>query len=92
VDPPWRDLLTQRLYQVASGDEGGNEANPRRGDPVFKWGLECAPLDPDTDLASASRLGHAATRKDIDRLAIEGIRGAKRLLGNVSSKPVQARV
>jgi hypothetical protein len=67
-----RDLLAQRIYQVASGYEDGNDANALRGDPVFKRGLERAPLDPDTDLASAStfsRLEHAATRKDIDRLA-----------------------
>jgi hypothetical protein len=72
VDPPLRDLLAQRIYQMASGDEDGNDANALRADPVFKRGLEHAPLDPDTDLASAStfsRLEHAATRKDIYRLA-----------------------
>jgi hypothetical protein len=44
VDPPRRDGLAQRLYPVASGGEDGNEANARRGDPVFKRGLERAPL------------------------------------------------
>jgi hypothetical protein len=72
VDHTLRDWLAQRIYQVASGDEDGNNANALRGDPVFKRGLERAPLDPDTDRASAStfsRLEHAAARKDIYRLA-----------------------
>jgi hypothetical protein len=30
VDPPWRDRLAQRISQVGSGDEDGNEANTRR--------------------------------------------------------------
>lgn len=72
IDHSLRDLLAQRIYQVACGYEDGNDADFLRTDPMFKLGLERAPLDPTTDLASAatfSRLEKAATRKDIYRLA-----------------------
>src|SRR5512146_1036983 len=72
LDHSLRDLLAQRIYHVACGYEDGNDANSLRTDPMFKLGLERAPLDPTTDLASAatfSRLENSATRKDIYRLA-----------------------
>lgn len=72
IDHPLRDLFAQRIYQIASGYEDGNDANALRRDPMFKIGLERAPLDPDIDLASAatfSRLENAATTKDLYRLA-----------------------
>ena len=72
LDHSLRDLLAQRIYQVTCGYEDGNDANSLRTDPLFKLGLERAPLDPTTDLASAatfSRLENAATRKDLYRLA-----------------------
>lgn len=67
-----RALLAQRIYQVASAYEDGNDANALRTDPVFKLGLDHKPLDRATDLASAatfSRLENAASRRDLYRLA-----------------------
>ena len=71
IDPPLRDLLAQRIYQIASGYADGNDANSLRHDPVFKLGVEHLPLAPDQDLASAptfSRLEHSIDRKDLYRL------------------------
>ena len=72
VDHSIRDLFAQRIFQIASGYEDGNDSNPLRTDPMFKIGLDRLPLDPESNLASAatfSRLENAATRKDIYRLA-----------------------
>jgi hypothetical protein len=71
IDHPLRDLLAQRLYQIASGYPDGNDANSLRHDPVFKLGIERLPLDTTQDLASAptfSRLEHRVDRKDVYRL------------------------
>ena len=62
IDHPLRDLLAQRIYQLASGYADANDANHLRHDPVFKLGVERCPLDPAHDLASAptfSRLTRA---------------------------------
>lgn len=72
TDHTLRDLLAQRIFQVASGYEDGNDANALRADPMFKLGVERKPLDADTDLASAStfsRLENAATTKDVYHVA-----------------------
>jgi Transposase DDE domain group 1 len=71
IDHPLRDLLAQRIYQIASGYADGNDANHLRHDPVFKLSVERPPLDPAQDLASAptfSRLEHSVDRTDLDRL------------------------
>src|SRR5436853_4208444 len=71
IDHPLRDLLAQRIYQIASGYADGNDANSLRHDPLFKLGLGRRPLDPEHDLASAptfSRLEHQVDRKDLYRL------------------------
>jgi hypothetical protein len=71
IDHPLRDLLAQRIYQIASGYADANDANHLRHDPVFKLGGERRPLDPEHDLASAptfSRLEHQVDRKDLYRL------------------------
>jgi hypothetical protein len=71
IDHPLRDLLAQRIYQLASGYADANDANSLRRDPVFKLGVERPPLDPAHDLASAptfSRLEHHIDRKDLYRL------------------------
>ena len=71
IDHPLRDLLAQRIYQLASGYADANDANHLRRDPVFKLGLERRPLEAEADLASAptfSRLEHQMDRKDIYRL------------------------
>ena len=67
-----RELLAQRIYQIACAYEDGNDANALRSDPVFKLGLERKPLDEAADLASAatfSRLENAATPRDLYRMA-----------------------
>ena len=71
IDHPLRDLLAQRIYQIASGYADGNDANSLRHDPLFKLGVERPPLAPEQDLASAptfSRLEHSVDRKDLYRL------------------------
>ena len=68
IDHPLRDLLAQRIYQIASGYADGNDANSLRRDPLFKLGVERLPLAPEQDLASAptfSRLEHSIDRKDL---------------------------
>lgn len=69
---PLRDLLTQRVFQIASGYEDGNDANTLRRDPLFKLAAERAPLDADNALACGatfSRLESALRRSDIYRMA-----------------------
>ena len=51
ITHPLRELLTQRVFQMASGYEDGNDANTLRGDPMFKLAAERAPLDTDNLLA-----------------------------------------
>jgi hypothetical protein len=71
IDHPLRDLLAQRIYQIASGYADGNDANSLRHDPLLKLSVERPPLDPAQSLASAptfSRLEHSVDRKDLYRL------------------------
>lgn len=66
------DILTQRVYQIASGYEDGNDCTALRHDPMFRLGLGRAPFNDDAALASAStisRFEHAARRRDIYRLS-----------------------
>ena len=72
ITHPLRDLIAQRVYQIACGYEDGNDADRLRQDAVFKLGLERKPLDEAMDLASAptvSRLENAATARDLYRMA-----------------------
>ena len=46
-----RDLLTQRVFQIASGYEDGNGANTLRYGPLFKLSAGRAPLDVGNPLA-----------------------------------------
>ncbi len=67
-----RELLTQRVFQIASGYEGGNDANSLRNDPMFKLAADKAPLDIDNPLACGathSRMENALSSKDIYRMA-----------------------
>ena len=67
-----RDLLTQRVFQIASGYEDGNDANTLRRDPLFKLAAGRAPLDSDNLLACGatfSRLEDALSSRDIYRIA-----------------------
>jgi hypothetical protein len=71
IDHPLRDLLAQRIYQLAAGYADGNDANSLRRAPLFQLGVERLPLAPEQDLASAptfSRLAHSVDRKDLYRL------------------------
>ena len=71
VDHQLRDLLAQRIYQIASGYADGNDANSLRHDPLLKLRVERPPLEPAQDLARAptfSRLEHSVDRKDLYRL------------------------
>lgn len=66
------DLLTQRIFQMASGYADGNDANTLRNDPLFKLALNKAPLDSDNPLACGathSRLENALSKADLYRLA-----------------------
>jgi hypothetical protein len=70
IDPTLRDLLAQRIYQLASGYADGNDANSLRHDPLFKLGVERRPLAPDQAVARAptfSRLDHSVDRQDVYR-------------------------
>ena len=72
ITHPLRDLLTQRVFQIASGYEDGNDANSLRSDPLFKLAAGRAPLDAGNSLASGStfsRLEGALRRSDIYRMA-----------------------
>ena len=61
------DILKQRIYQIASGYEDGNDCNSLRHDPVFRLGVGAKPFDTDdADGALAcgstiSRFEHAVT-------------------------------
>jgi hypothetical protein len=71
IDHTMRDLLAQRIYQIASGYPDGNDANSLRHDPMCTLGGERLPLDAAQDVASAptfSRLEHQVDRKDLYRL------------------------
>jgi len=71
IDHTLRDLLAQRIYQIASGYADGNDANSLRHDPLVKLSVERPPLEPAQALASAptfSRLEHSVDRKDLSRL------------------------
>jgi Transposase DDE domain group 1 len=67
------DILKQRIYQIASGYEDGNDCNTLRHDPVFRLGVGHKSFDTD-EMAGAlasgstiSRLEHAMSTKDIYR-------------------------
>ena len=49
IDHPLRDLLAQRLYQLASGYADANDAQHLRHDPLCKLGVERSPLETASD-------------------------------------------
>jgi len=72
ITHPLRDLLKQRVFQIASGYEDGNDANALRDDPLFKLAAGRAPLDSNNPLACGathSRLEGALRRSDLYRIA-----------------------
>jgi hypothetical protein len=65
-----KDILSQRIYQIASGYEDANDSKTLRSDPAFKLAVNRLPVSGE-DLASQptiSRLENAATRSDLHRL------------------------
>ncbi|ARU55352.1 IS1380 family transposase [Oleiphilus messinensis] len=72
IDHSLKDLLVQRVLQMACGYEDSNDSNFLRKDPMFKLAAGRPPLDDDKHLASAptfTRLGQSMTRSDIYRMA-----------------------
>jgi len=72
ITHPLRELLTQRVFQIASGYEDGNDANSLRRDPLFKLAAERAPLDAGNQLACGathSRPEGSLRRSDLYRMA-----------------------
>ncbi len=65
-----RDVLTQRVFQIGSGYDDGNDSNSLRHDPMFRLGAGRKPFEPEDALASGatiSRFEHAATSRDVYR-------------------------
>lgn len=74
IDHPLKELLVQRVLQMACGYEDANDSNRLRKDPMFKLATGRNPLGSDNHLASAptfTRLGQSMTRSDIYRMAEE---------------------
>ena len=72
INHSMRDLLTKRIFQIASGYEDGNDANTLRHDPLFKLSAGRAPLYAVRLLACGatfSRLEGSLRRSDIYRMA-----------------------
>lgn len=70
------DILKQRIYQIASGYEDGNDSNTLRQDPVFRLRVGRKLFDADDATpgalasgATLSRFEHAMDSKDIYRLS-----------------------
>ena len=64
------DVLTQRIFQIGSNYEDGNDSYLLRHDPMFRLGAGHKPFDPKDALASGatiSRFEHAVTRRDVYR-------------------------
>lgn len=71
VDHPLVDLLRQRIYQIACGDEEANDCDAWRGDPALKMACARRPIT-GRDLASQptrSRLENRGRRTEWSRLA-----------------------
>src|SRR5215475_3315220 len=45
IEHPLRDLLAQRIYQIASGYADGNDANSLRRDPLFLLSHDPSPRE-----------------------------------------------
>ncbi len=62
VTQPLQDMLSQRIYQIASGYEDGNDCNALRNDPAFKVAVGRLPISGEK-LASQSLSLHKQTQK-----------------------------
>ena len=71
IDHTRKDLISQRVYQIACGYADANDANTLRVDPAFKTACERLPLS-GPDLASQptlTQLENSASRTDLVRMA-----------------------
>jgi hypothetical protein len=80
VKHPLRDLLAQRIYQIACGYEDANDADALRHDPLFQLGLERDPLSEAVAVALASgstfsRLENSVSARDLYRVAQAFVEG-----------------
>jgi len=64
-------LLTQRVFQIASGYEDGNDCNELRNDPIFKISCNRLPAsdDPLASQPTMSRFENAPSRTTLYRIA-----------------------
>jgi hypothetical protein len=64
-------LLTQRVFQIASGYEDGNDSNELRNDPIFKMSCEKLPAsdDPLASQPTMCRFENAPSRTTLYRIA-----------------------
>ena len=65
------DLLTQRVFQIASGYEDGNDCNYLRHDPIFKMSCEKLPIsdDPLASQPTMCRFENTPSRTTLYRIA-----------------------
>ena len=66
-----KQILSQRIFQIAAGYEDANDCNDQRGDAILKM---CADLLPETDAdlssqPTMSRFENSASRSDLYRIA-----------------------
>ena len=67
-----RELLSQRIFQIACGYEDANDSNTLRKDPAIKMAVGRLPEDADQDLGSQptiSRLENNITSKELYQIA-----------------------
>jgi len=60
-------LLTQRVFQIASGYEDGNDSNDLRDDPILK--IACDTSESLASQPTISRFENAPTRRTLYRIA-----------------------
>ena len=70
VEHSIKDLVAQRVYQIACGYEDANDSNSLRKDPVLKMALDRLPVEGD-DLGTQptmSRLENQVTDKELEKM------------------------
>ena len=95
ITHPLRDLLKQRVFQIASGYEDGNDADTLRADPLFKLAAGRTPLEADNLLACGathSRLERSLRRSDIYRTAKDNQRYVVTSLRNPTASALYQQV
>ncbi len=67
-----KDLMSQRVFQIACGYEDANDCKTLRKDPAFKMAVARLPENEDEDLGSQptiSRLENMVTSEELDQIA-----------------------